>query len=80
MLFFSSFCFHGIVVCVETGWLGDEGMEVAAIPGASDTLLGGLRADGHGLPEPGVLLPLLVVFLTVVVVVVFVDGSGGGIC
>lgn len=43
---------------METGCFGVEGLEIAAFPGASSAVLGGLRADGHGLSEPGVLLLL----------------------
>lgn len=79
---------HVLVLCVcvrKTGCFGVEGLEVAAFLDASGSLLGGIRADGHGLPEPGVLVLLLLlrmegrcvgaaVAVAVVVVVVLVDG------
>lgn len=52
------FMFSFMVHCGETGCFGVEGLEIAAFPGASSAVLGGLRADGHGLSEPGVLLLL----------------------
>lgn len=55
MLWFIDWCVR------KTGCLGFEGLEVAAVPSASSAVLGGIRTDEHGLPEPGVWLLLVVV-------------------